>query len=42
MPAPRPREFRDDVGPVARYREDGVTIAQITKNFGVHKTTLHK
>ena len=27
---------------VARSREDGVTIAQIAKDFGVHEMTLHK
>ena len=42
MPAPYPQEFRDDVVRVARSREDGVTIAQIAKDFGVHEMTLHK
>ncbi|WP_369062270.1 IS3 family transposase [Kocuria rhizophila] len=42
MPAPYPQEFREDVVRVARSREDGVTIAQIAKDFGVHKMTLHK
>ncbi|WP_144829758.1 transposase, partial [Kocuria rhizophila] len=42
MPAAYPREFRDDVVRVARSREDGVTIAQIAKDFGVHEMTLHK
>ncbi|WP_246956671.1 transposase [Brachybacterium sp. Marseille-Q7125] len=42
MPAPYPQEFRDDVVAVARAREDGVTIAQIAKDFGVHEMTLHK
>ena len=42
MPAPYPREFREDVVRVARSREDGVTIAQIAKDFGVHEMTLHK
>ena len=41
-PAPCPREFRDDVVRVARSREDGVTIAQIAKDIGVHEMTLHK
>lgn len=27
---------------VARAREDGTTIAQIAKDFGVHEMTLHK
>ncbi|WP_299304463.1 hypothetical protein, partial [uncultured Brachybacterium sp.] len=26
---------------MARSREDGVTIAQIAKDFGVHEMTLH-
>ena len=42
MPAPYPQEFRDDVVRVARSREDGVTIAQIAKDFCVHEMTLHK
>ena len=42
MPAPYPQEFRDDVVRVARSREDGVTLAQIAKDFGVHEMTLHK
>ena len=42
MPAHYPQEFRDDVVQVARSREDGVTIAQIAKDFGVHEMTLHK
>src|SRR5699024_7228802 len=42
MPAPYPHEFRDDVVRVARSREDGVTIAQIAKDLGVHEMTLHK
>ena len=42
MPAPYPQEFRDDVVRVARSREDGVTIAQIAKDFGVHVGTLDK
>ena len=42
MPAPYPKEFREDVVRVARSREDGVTLAQIAKDFGVHEMTLHK
>src|SRR5690625_7315915 len=42
MPAPYPQEFREDVVRVARSREDGITIAQIAKGFGVHEMTLHK
>lgn len=41
MPAPYPQEFREDVVRVARSREDGITIAQIAKDFGVHEMTLH-
>ena len=39
---PCPREFRDDVVRVARYREDGVTIEQIAADFGIHPMTLSK
>ncbi|MUN64850.1 IS3 family transposase [Kocuria sediminis] len=42
MPAPYPQEFRDDVVRVARSREDGVTLAQIAKDFGIHEMTLSK
>ncbi|MFI7585013.1 IS3 family transposase [Kocuria sp. M1N1S27] len=42
MPAPYPQEFRDDVVRVARNREDGVTLAQIAKDFGIHEMTLSK
>ncbi|WP_218221587.1 transposase [Nesterenkonia sp. Act20] len=35
MPKPYPTEFRDDVVRVALNRE-GVSIAQIAKDFGVH------
>ena len=42
MPAPYPQEFRDDVVRVSRAREDGVTLAQIAKDFGVHEMTLSK
>lgn len=42
MPKPYPQEFRDDVVRVARNREDGVTLAQIAKDFGVHEITLSK
>ena len=37
MPAPYPQEFREDLVRVARSREDGITIAQIAKDFGVHE-----
>ncbi|WP_085945573.1 MULTISPECIES: IS3 family transposase [unclassified Actinoplanes] len=42
MPKPYPREFRDDVVRVARNRDDGVTVEQIAKDFGVHPMTLFK
>ena len=42
MPAPCPQELREDVVRVARSREDGVTLAQIAKDFGIHEMTLHK
>jgi transposase len=42
VPAPYPHEFRDDVVRVARNREDGVTLAQIAKDFGIHEMTLSK
>ncbi len=40
MPAPFPKEFREDVIRVAKNREPGVTIAQIAKDFGIHPGTL--
>lgn len=40
MPAPYPREFRDDVVAVARRREDGVTIKQVAADFGISAATL--
>ncbi|OBC12760.1 transposase [Gordonia sp. 852002-50816_SCH5313054-c] len=42
MPKPYPQEFRDDVVRVARDRDEGVTIEQVAKDFGVHPMTLHK
>jgi transposase len=42
VPKPYPREFRDDVVRVARNRDDGVTVEQIAKDFGVHPMTLFK
>ncbi len=42
MLKPYPREFRDDVVRVARERDDGVTVEQIAKDFGVHPMTLWK
>lgn len=40
MPAPYPREFRDDVVAVARRREDGGTIEQVAADFGISAATL--
>lgn len=34
VPKPYPSEFRDDVVRVARNREPGVGLEQITKDFG--------
>ncbi len=42
MPEPHPREYRDDVVRVARDRGPGVTLEQITADFGIHVTTLSK
>ncbi|WP_141494229.1 helix-turn-helix domain-containing protein [Kytococcus schroeteri] len=42
MPAPYPQEFREDVVRVARSRQDGVTLAQIAKDFGIDEMTLHR
>ena len=42
MSAPCPQEFRDDVVRVAQSREDGITIALIEKDFGIHEMTPHK
>lgn len=42
MPKPSPSEFRNDVVRVARNREPGVCIEQITNDFGVHPMTLQK
>lgn len=41
MSKPYPKEFRDDVVPVARSREPGVELSQIAKDFGIHFTTLY-
>lgn len=40
MPKPYPKEFRDDVVPVARQRGEGVTIKQIAKDFGISEPCL--
>ena len=40
MPKPYPQEFRDDVVRVARRREDGVTLKQVAKDFGISESCL--
>lgn len=40
MPAPYPREFRDDVVAVARRREPGVKLKQIAEDFGIAEASL--
>jgi transposase-like protein len=40
MPAPFPKEFRDDVVAVARGREPGVTLKQIAGDFGISEGSL--
>lgn len=35
------QEFRDAVVLMARSREGGITISQITSKFGIYETTLH-
>jgi transposase-like protein len=40
MPKPYPQEFRDDVVRVARAREDGVTLKQVAKDFGISESCL--
>jgi transposase len=40
MPAPYPREFRDDVVAVARRREPGVTLKQVAEDFGIAEASL--
>jgi len=42
VPKPYPQEFRDDVVRVAQSREDGVSLDQIARDFGVHPVTLQK
>ncbi len=41
MQRPYPREFRDDVGPVARNREHGVQIELIATDFDPNETEVH-
>ena len=40
MPKPYPQEFRDDVVKVARRRQEGTTLEQVAKDFGIHPMTL--
>ncbi|MBK6302167.1 MAG: IS3 family transposase [Actinomycetales bacterium] len=40
MPRPYPKEFRQDVVRVARAREDGTTLKQIAKDFGISESCL--
>lgn len=40
MPAPDPKEFRDDVVAVARGREPAVTLKQIAEDFGISEASL--
>ena len=40
MPAPHPKEFRDDVVRVARGRETGVRIKDVAKDFGITESCL--
>lgn len=40
MPKPYPKEFREDVVRVARAREDGTTLKQIAKDFGISESCL--
>lgn len=41
MPAPYPKEFRDDVVAVARARDAGVTLKQIADDFGISEASLN-
>jgi transposase len=40
MPAPHPKEFRDDVVAVARKGE--ASVAQVAKDFGISESCLHR
>lgn len=40
MPKAYPKEFREDVVRVARNREDGMTVKQIAKDFGISESCL--
>ena len=41
MPAPHPKEFRDDVIAVARRRGPDVTLKQIATDFGISESCLN-
>ena len=40
MPAPYPKEFRDDVVAVARGRDPRTTLKRIADDFGIAEATL--
>ncbi len=40
MPKPYPREFREDVVAVSKRREPGVTLKQVSDDFGISETCL--
>ena len=40
MPAPYPKEFREDVVRVARNREPGQKLSVIAKDFGISESCL--
>ena len=40
MPKPYPKEFREDVVQVARQREEGVTLKQVAKDFGIWRVPV--
>ncbi len=40
VPRPHPKEFRDDVVAVARWREPGVLLKQIAADFGISESCL--
>ena len=40
MPAPYPKEFRDDVVRVAQNREPGTHLKDIAKDFGISESCL--
>lgn len=42
MPAPYPKEFRDDVVRLVQNRDENTTISQIAADFGIHEGALNK